>query len=134
MKFARGFLNSQSCSGARLWFGPKGTVTPLHHDGCNILFGQVYGRKQFKLIPSFDIENVYNEREWYSAVDLLNIDYIKFPRMSRVSILEAIIEPGEFIFIPIGWWHWVRSLDISISVSFTNFCVQGKPAVWRPAG
>ena len=40
---------------AKLWFGPKGTVTPLHHDEHSILFLQIYGRKQFKLIPSFEL-------------------------------------------------------------------------------
>ena len=29
-----------------LWFGPGGTVTPLHHDTSNILFGNVYGAKR----------------------------------------------------------------------------------------
>ena len=27
------------------WFGPGGTVTPLHHDVVNVLFVQMYGRK-----------------------------------------------------------------------------------------
>lgn len=34
---------------AALWFGPAGTVTPLHHDQCNILFCQVYGRKRVRM-------------------------------------------------------------------------------------
>jgi len=25
------------------------------------------------------------------------------------------------VFLPVGWWHFVESLDFSISVSFTNF-------------
>ena len=31
------------------------------------------------------------------------------------------LNPGEALLIPIGWWHHVRALDVSISVSFTNF-------------
>ena len=34
----------RSPGSAKLWFGPKGTVTPLHHDEHSILFIQVYGR------------------------------------------------------------------------------------------
>ncbi len=35
--------------------------------------------------------------------------------------MECVIGPGEAIFLPIGWWHHVEALDISISMSFTNF-------------
>jgi ribosomal protein L16 Arg81 hydroxylase len=51
--------------------------------------------------------------------------------MKGVAILDTVLEPGEFIFIPIGWWHWVKSLDVSISLSFKNFRVPGKPVVWK---
>src|ERR1700730_9641680 len=131
LKCPGGFLEQKSFSKAKFWFGPKGTVTHLHHDAGNVLFGQVYGRKQFKFIPPFDTKNVYRERDWYSAVDALNINYAKFPRMRRVSILETVIEPGEFVFIPVGWWHCVKSLDISISVSFSNFCVPDETVLRR---
>ncbi len=35
--------------------------------------------------------------------------------------LECEIGPGDALFLPIGWWHHVEALDVSISVSFTNF-------------
>jgi hypothetical protein len=117
--------------GAKLWFGPRGTVTPLHHDALNNLFGQIFGRKQIKLLSPFDTVNVYNERLCYSAVDLAHIDYERFPRMRNVTILDVTLEPGEFLFIPLGWWHWVKSLDTSISISFDNFAVSGAPVMWR---
>jgi len=115
----------------RMWLGPKGTVTPLHHDACNILFGQVYGRKRVQLISPYDINKVYNDRECFSAVDLEEIDYDKFPRMLDVSIIDVVIEPGDFILLPIGWWHWVRALDASISLTFTNFAIDGNTVVWK---
>ena len=65
---------------AKLWFGPKGTVTPLHHDEHSILFLQIYGRKQFKLIPSFELPKIYLRKNFYSAVDLENIDAERYPK------------------------------------------------------
>lgn len=127
-----GFLDVTSAGGhANLWFGPKGTVTPLHHDTVNVLLGQVYGRKLIRLISPFEIGRVYNDRHCYSAVDLEHIDLARFPLMREVSIIETILEPGEFVFLPLGWWHWVKSLDVSISLSFTNFCVKGMGVVWK---
>jgi hypothetical protein len=53
----------------KLWFGPKGTLTPLHHDLHSILFAQVFGTKHIKLIPPFDTAFVYPRKRFYSAVD-----------------------------------------------------------------
>ncbi len=104
-----------------LWFGPGGTVTPLHHDAMNILLAQVYGRKTVTLIPSFQTPWVYNHIGVYSAVDCEKPDYNKFPLFRKAMQLKVLLEPGQVLFIPVGWWHHVRSMDVSISLSFTNF-------------
>jgi ribosomal protein L16 Arg81 hydroxylase len=103
---------------SRLWFGPAGTVTPLHHDRVNMLFGQVYGRKRFVLIPSFEIANMYNNRDVYSMVDATMPDLERFPKFGKASKTEITLNPGDVLFIPVGWWHWVMALDVSISFSF----------------
>jgi len=104
-----------------LWFGPAGTVTPLHYDTMNVLLAQVLGRKKVTLIPSFQTHLLYNHIGVYSEVDYENPDYDRHPLFRQVTPLELVLEPGEALFIPVGWWHHVRSLDVSISVSFTNF-------------
>jgi hypothetical protein len=104
-----------------LWFGPRGTLTPLHHDVTNVLFVQVLGRKRFRLIPSLQTHRVYNDIGVFSQVDPDNVDLNVHPLFAGVQPLELIVEPGEALFIPIGWWHQVESLDLSISLSFTNF-------------
>ncbi|MCT7957752.1 cupin-like domain-containing protein [Laspinema palackyanum] len=105
------------------WFGPEGTITPLHHDPCNVLLAQVYGKKRIRLISPNQKHLLYNQVGVYSEVDLLSPDYEKYPRFKEVEVIDVILEPGEVIFLPVGWWHHVESLDISISVSFTNFLV-----------
>jgi ribosomal protein L16 Arg81 hydroxylase len=40
---------------------------------------------------------------------------------ARADMLDVVLQPGEVLFIPVGWWHHIRSLEISINVSFTNF-------------
>jgi hypothetical protein len=129
--FPEGFLTTgPSADPPRIWIGGSGTITPLHHDASNILFGQVYGRKLVRLIPPSEIDNLYNDRTCFSDIDLDNVDYARFPRFKRVTVVQSIVQPGDFLLLPIGWWHQVRSLDISISLSFQNFAVPGGPVVW----
>jgi lysine-specific demethylase 8 len=41
-----------------------------------------------------------------------------FPGFERAVYCEAVIGPGDCLYIPRGWWHYVRSLSPSFSVSF----------------
>jgi hypothetical protein len=103
------------------WFGPKGTVTPLHHDLTNNFMAQVRGRKLVRLVAPYELANLYNNRHCYSQVDLDNVDYNRFPLFRNVTVTDVVIGPGDLLFLPIGWWHYVRGLDISITMTFTNF-------------
>ena len=111
-----------------IWIGPKGTLTPLHHDETALLHTQIVGRKKWLLISPLEIDNLANHRAVFSEIDIFNIDYNKFPKIKNVKIIEAIVEPGETIFLPLGWWHAVESLDRSISTSFLNFVF---PNTWE---
>jgi hypothetical protein len=104
-----------------LWFGPKGIVTPLHHDLTNNLIVQLQGRKRFHMIPSWQAPVTYNETHVFSQLDLRNLDLEKHPMVSNATILTFDLNPGEALFIPIGWWHQVEGLDINLSFSCTNF-------------
>jgi hypothetical protein len=42
----------------------------------------------------------------------------EFPEFSEARYLEGVLEAGECLFIPKGWWHYIRSLSPSFSVSF----------------
>jgi hypothetical protein len=103
------------------WFGPKGTVTPLHHDLTNNFMAQVRGRKLVRLIAPYELPNLYNNRHCYSAVNLDNIDYDQFPLFRNVTVIDVEIGPGDLLFLPVGWWHYVRGLETSITMTFTNF-------------
>ncbi|MGL5082972.1 MAG: cupin-like domain-containing protein [Microcoleaceae cyanobacterium] len=116
------YLDPQETKGRIFfWFGPAGTITPLHHDPVNLVLAQVLGRKRIQLIPPQQTPYLYNHLGVFSKVDLDNPDYQKYPLFRHIKPIEVILEPGEVIFIPVGWWHHVKSLDISISVSFINF-------------
>ncbi|KAG5982114.1 hypothetical protein E4U55_002274 [Claviceps digitariae] len=39
-------------------------------------------------------------------------------QLERNEYWECILEEGDTLLIPMGWWHYVRSLSVSFSVSF----------------
>lgn len=54
---------------------------------------------------------------WHSQVDWENPDFGRFPLFREVKLQETLLCPGEILFIPGNYWHSLRSLDPSISVS-----------------
>lgn len=41
-----------------------------------------------------------------------------YPGISQVPYVECVLEEGQALYIPVGWWHYVRSCSVGISVSF----------------
>jgi Cupin-like domain len=117
----REYLDAESPDTGFFWFGPAGTKTPFHHDLTNNVMAQVIGRKHIKLIPLHDTPHVANHLHCYSQVDGGAIDYSRFPSMRDAQVIECTLAPGELLFLPIGWWHYVEGLDASVTMTFTNF-------------
>lgn len=102
------------------WLGPRGTLTPWHHDLTNNLLVQVMGRKRVRMAPPWAFDRMRNSHHCFSdwgneALPAGQGDAATPP------VLETVIAPGEAIFLPVGWWHQVEALDLSASMSFTSF-------------
>ena len=103
-----------------VWIGPKGTVTPWHHDLTNNLLLQFVGRKRVRMVASHDTPLMRNHRHCFSR--WRSADLLPGPAHDeKPAVLECTIGPGEAVFLPIGWWHHVDGLDQTIGMSFTNF-------------
>ena len=100
-----------------LWIGPKGTVTPLHFDMINNFFCQISGSKRVRLVPSWSMPWVYNDYHVYSDVDAASPDFDQHPLFSNVTMYDFVVYPGEVLFIPLGWWHHLESLEPTVSLT-----------------
>jgi len=124
---------SRLSSASSLWLGPAGTITPLHHDLMMLLHTQVVGRKRWRLISPLETPRVYNHVGVFSPVDVDRPDLARYPEFAKVQVVEVLVEPGETLFVPLAWWHQVTSLDISISLSFTNLAVANEFTYVNPS-
>ncbi len=115
------YLNGAALHNGFFWFGPPGTITPFHHDLTNLFMAQVMGRKRVKISPSWDMPLMRNFFHVHCEVDGRVTPPTPQPGLGQPQILECILQPGELLFLPIGYLHWVEALDVSAMLSFTNF-------------
>eukprot|EP00435_Cladocopium_sp_Y103_P037481 s2657_g9.t3 len=127
-----GFAPSADWVEAVLWLSPAGARTGLHQDDepCSVLY-QVYGRKRLRLFSPLDTKHLKaNEQPHclgehgtrYSQLSWEELDTLS----SSLQPLELVLEAGDAIFIPNGWWHAVEALGpdpaVSISGRGLTFC------------
>ena len=108
-----------------MWIGPEGTFTPLHHDLTNNLLVQLRGRKRILLCAPAESGKLYNDHHVFSRIADLrapDLDMKRYPLLENIRFHEIVLDPGEILFLPVGWWHQVLALDFSISATYTNFC------------
>eukprot|EP01094_Clydonella_sp_ATCC50884_P023757 TRINITY_DN5777_c0_g1_i3.p1 TRINITY_DN5777_c0_g1~~TRINITY_DN5777_c0_g1_i3.p1 ORF type:complete len:491 (+),score=70.54 TRINITY_DN5777_c0_g1_i3:283-1755(+) len=103
------------------WFGPQGTITPCHNDPKDNLLCQVVGHKYVRLYSPQDSRYLYPIEGMLknnSQVDVMCPDLESFPEFLNAHGFDCKLGPGDMLFIPKGWWHYVESLSVSFSVSF----------------
>lgn len=111
------------------WFGPAGTVSPLHTDPYHNILCQVVGKKYVRLYSPSESRKLYPKGLEGGGVDMSNTSQVdveaadgildeEYPLFRRADYVETILNEGECLYIPVGWWHYVRSLTVSFSVSF----------------
>ena len=103
----------------RYWLGPAGTVTPLHCDYDDNLFAQIWGSKRIFLAPPHHDEFLYpreaNAILFGSPFDPEAPDYERYPLARQATLIEVLVEPGDMLYVPAGWYHQVRALTFSLS-------------------
>jgi hypothetical protein len=106
-----------------IWIGPEGTFTPLHHDLTNNLVVQVTGSKRVVLLPPSETRYLYNHWHVFSAVhDITDEQRLEqFPLAKQATSYTVELQPGQILFVPIGWWHQVTALDFSVTFTFIDF-------------
>lgn len=103
-----------------IWIGTPGLATPCHYDFAHNFYHQICGHKHITLFAPEDGACLYpNPRiPAISLVDVASPDTERFPEFVRSRPLQFVVGPGDSVFIPAGWWHYIASTyDNNISIN-----------------
>jgi len=107
-----------------LFVGGEGSVTHIHFDidMSHILHTQFIGRKKVLLFPYEEQYKLY--RKPWEVLSLANFanygqdfDYENFPAVKLAQGYEVILEHGDTLFMPAGYWHHMEYLEGGFAMS-----------------
>ena len=103
-----------------MFFGGKGSITRNHIDidMSHVFITQFQGIKRIWLFPWEQSDLMYKlPYNFHSLANLQEVDYEKYPALKFLNGYEAVINPGETLYIPSGWWHYIQYETEGYSVS-----------------
>ncbi|MBL7726527.1 MAG: cupin-like domain-containing protein [Dinghuibacter sp.] len=110
-----------------LFVGGASSITHMHFDidMSHILHTQFAGRKRVLLFPYEEQKKLYRKPfEVLSEADFSHYhenngkpDYEKFPALKLARGYEVILEHGDTLFMPAGYWHHMEYLDSGFAMS-----------------
>ena len=104
-----------------MFFGGIGSETFLHYDiDMAHIFHTHFGRKHIILFDYKWKERLYRIPYATYALEDYSVeapDTERFPALEGVEGVECYLEYGDTLFMPTGWWHWMKYLDGSVSLS-----------------
>jgi hypothetical protein len=107
-----------------LFVGGQGSITHMHFDidMSHILHTQFIGKKKVLLFPFEEQYKLYRKPwEVLSMANYANysqsFDYENFPAVKLAKGYEVILEHGDTLFMPAGYWHHMEYLEAGIAMS-----------------
>lgn len=130
-----------------LFTGGAGSITHMHYDIdlSHILHTQFAGRKRVLMFPNKEQHKLYRKPfEVLSLADFSHYyeqngspDYEKFPALKLAEGFDFILEPGDTLFMPAGYWHHMEYLESGFAMSLRAFqpSIAGKvKGLWSLVG
>jgi len=127
-----------------LFVGGEGSVTHMHFDidMSHILHTQFMGKKRVLLFPFEEQHKLY--RKPWEVLSMANFagyaekfDYENFPAVRLAKGYEVILEPGDTLFMPAGYWHHMEYINSGFAMSLRamqNTLGGNLTGVWKLLG
>ena len=96
-----------------MFFGPPKSIVRMHQDidMGNVFLTQFHGTKRVLLFPPDQSALLYRlPFNVHSTVDVDHPDYSEYPGLKYVKGMSAVLEHGDTLFMPSGYWHHIEYL------------------------
>lgn len=106
-----------------LFYGPIGSITRMHFDidMNNVFLTQFDGVRRVVLFAPDQSRLLYQvPYNVHSMVDIDHPDYEQYPGLKYVKGQTAILERGDTLFMPGGYWHHIEYLESGFGLSVRN--------------
>ena len=105
-----------------LFFGGQDSYTFMHYDIdlANIFHFHFDGVKECILFPQSENKLLYkipHSLITHESIDFSNPDYETWPALKHVNGYKARLNHGDSIYIPEGYWHYMKYITPGISMS-----------------
>ncbi|HEY8210136.1 MAG TPA: cupin-like domain-containing protein [Myxococcaceae bacterium] len=97
-----------------VWLGPAETTTPVHFDRAPNLYAQILGRKRWRL---WRPDRALRPRFSGLGFSMSALDAGQGPEGAGEPDLDVVLEPGDLLVVPAGWWHHVHTLEPALAIN-----------------
>ncbi|HYX06775.1 MAG TPA: cupin-like domain-containing protein [Bacteroidales bacterium] len=107
-----------------MFFGGANSVVRMHEDMdmSNVFLTQLHGKKKVILFSPEYSDLLYRyPYNVHSSVDIENPDYEKYPGLAYVKGSHCVLNHGDTLFIPSGYWHHITYLEGGYAISLRAF-------------
>lgn len=130
----------QNPDAVNLWIGDERSITSIHSDPYENVYTVIRGIKHFFLVPptdSWSLKEKYYPHAKYKrnpssgtfvivpSSDTPDVRWssIENPELrdalpEEVSPIKVTLHAGETLYLPVGWWHYVRQSGLTIALNW----------------
>ncbi|PSR72924.1 hypothetical protein PHLCEN_2v11227 [Hermanssonia centrifuga] len=124
-----------------LWIGDSRSVTSIHSDPYENIYSVIRGSKTFTVFPPTEgwcmEERIYPHATYERSPETSELTLVPSPSSAPPVRWSSIQDPtdadslpseahpiyitvnaGESLYLPAGWWHYVRQSEMTIAVNY----------------
>ena len=106
----------------RLWLEAAGSGTLAAPESCNRLLLQLHGQRRIWLAPPGEAARLEPLARAGTLGDLTAPDLTeRLPQLRGLELHAMLLQPGDALFVPFGWWRQSAAERFSVSVAREDF-------------